>query len=120
MRPRILIGAALALACLGAGPLQAAAAPQRGYASYYAHYHEGMRTASGERFHMHALTAAEMRPGGGRRGPSTNLANGRHVVVRINDRGPYVRGRVLDVSYAAAQRLGLLSSGVARVRLRVV
>ena len=119
-RPRILIGAALALACLGAGPLQAAAAPQRGYASYYAHYHEGMRTASGERFDMHALTAAHRTLPFGTRVRVTNLANGRAVVVRITDRGPYVRGRVLDVSYAAAQRLGMVESGVGHIRMEVL
>ena len=50
----------------------------------------------------------------------TNLENGRHVVVRINDRGPFRRGRVVDVSYAAARKLGLVRSGLARVRLEVV
>src|SRR5262245_99253 len=105
---------------LGPRPLHAAVTAQRGYASYYGHYHEGLRTASGEPFEMHSLTAAHRTLPFGTRVRVTNLANGRHVVVRINDRGPFVRGRVLDVSYAAARRLGMLRSGVGRIRMQVL
>ena len=120
-RKPLMIAAWLALAAwLGPGTVAASPVPQRGYASYYAQYHEGLRTASGERFHTEALTAAHRSLPFGTRVRVTNLANGRHVIVRINDRGPYVRGRMLDVSYAAARQLGMLQSGVGRIRMVVL
>ena len=88
-----------------------------GQASYYSSRHHGRRTASGERFDMHALTAAHPSLPFGSRVKVTNLANQRSVVVRINDRGPYARGRIIDISRAAAERLGMLKSGVAAVRV---
>jgi rare lipoprotein A len=93
---------------------------ETGVASYYAHQHDGQRTASGERFDMHALTAAHRTLPFGTRVRVTNLGNGRSVEVRINDRGPFIKARVLDVSYAAAQELRMIRSGTARVRLDVV
>jgi rare lipoprotein A len=66
-------------------------------ASYYADAHQGRRTANGERFDMHALTAAHRTLPFGTRVEVTNLENGRSIVVRINDRGPYVKGRVIDL-----------------------
>jgi rare lipoprotein A len=93
---------------------------QTGYASYYARAHDGLRTASGERYDMDELTAAHRTLPFGTRVRVTNLENGRHVVVRINDRGPFSQGRVIDVSYAAARKLGLVHSGVAKVRLQVL
>ena len=91
-----------------------------GQASFYASRHHGRRTASGERFDMHALTAAHPSLPFGSRVRVTNLANQRSVVVRINDRGPHARGRIIDLSRAAAERLGMLSRGVAPVRLEVL
>ena len=88
-----------------------------GKASYYSSRHHGRRTASGERFDMHALTAAHRSLPFGSRVRVTNLHNQRSVVVRINDRGPYARGRIIDLSRAAAERLGMLRSGVAPVRV---
>ena len=93
---------------------------QTGYASYYARAHDGLRTASGERYDMDELTAAHRTLPFGTRVRVTNLENGRHVVVRINDRGPFRKGRVIDVSYAAARKLGLVHSGVAKVRVVVL
>jgi peptidoglycan lytic transglycosylase len=93
---------------------------QTGYASYYARAHDGLRTASGERYDMDELTAAHRTLPFGTRVRVTNLGNGRHVVVRINDRGPFRKGRVIDVSYAAARKLGLVHSGVAKVRVEVL
>ena len=120
-RKALMMAAWLALATwLGPGTLAASTAPLRGYASYYAQYHEGLRTASGERFHTDSLTAAHRSLPFGTRVRVTNLANGRHVIVRINDRGPYVRGRMLDVSYAAARKLGMLQRGVGRIRMEVL
>ncbi|MCP8463775.1 septal ring lytic transglycosylase RlpA family protein [Pseudomonas sp. ZM23] len=88
-----------------------------GTASYYGRAHHGKRTASGERFDQNALTAAHRTLAFGTRVKVTNLDNGRSVVVRINDRGPFGRGRIIDVSKAAAEQLNMLRSGTARVRL---
>ena len=91
-----------------------------GFASYYGAGFHGRRTASGERFDQHALTAAHRTLSFGTKVRVTNARNGNSVVVTVNDRGPFVRGRVIDVSRAAAQRLGMLGAGVAPVRLDVV
>lgn len=84
------------------------ASAQCGKASWYALH---SRTASGERMNPSALTAAHRTLPFGTRLLVTNQRNGKSVVVRINDRGPFVRGRVLDLSKGAAQRLGFISSG---------
>ena len=88
-----------------------------GKASYYGARHQGKRTASGERFNQNALTAAHRTLPFGTRVRVTNLRNDRTVVVRINDRGPYGRGRIIDVSRKAAEALGMLRSGVVPVRV---
>jgi rare lipoprotein A len=89
----------------------------QGVASFYT---EGERTASGEKFDTHALTAAHPTLPFGTRLRVTNVATGRSVTVRVNDRGPYVPGRVVDVSASAADALGMVQSGVAKVKLDVV
>jgi len=91
-----------------------------GMASYYGKGFHGRRTASGQRFNQHALTAAHRSLRFGTRVRVTNLRNRKTVVVTINDRGPYAKGRIVDLSRAAAQHLGMIKSGVARVRLKVV
>jgi len=91
---------------------------QTGTASYYGSRHHGKRTASGEPFDQHGLTAAHRSLPFGTRVQVTNLANDRRVVVRINDRGPHTRGRLIDLSRAAADQLGMLRSGTARVRVQ--
>jgi rare lipoprotein A len=88
-----------------------------GIASYYAHAFHGKQTASGERFNMHALTAAHRSLAFGTTVRVTNLQNGKAVVVRINDRGPFKKSRIIDLSLAAAQKIGLDKTGTARVRL---
>lgn len=93
---------------------------QTGVASYYGARHHGKRTASGERFDQHGLTAAHRQLPFGTRVKITNLGNNDSVVVRINDRGPYSRGRLIDVSRAAAEQLGMLRSGTARVRVQAL
>jgi peptidoglycan lytic transglycosylase len=95
-------------------------APEVGMASYYGQAHQGKRTASGERFDRHALTAAHRTLPFGSRVKVTNLGNGRSVVVRINDRGPFIENRVIDLSEAAARELRFLGSGTTRVRLEVL
>jgi len=91
-----------------------------GGASYYGARHQGKRTASGERFDQNSLTAAHRQLPFGTRVLVTNLANDRKVVVRINDRGPHTRARLIDVSRAAADRLGMLRSGTAKVRVQAM
>ncbi len=92
-------------------------AAQDGIASYYKH---GDKTANGETFNPSGYTAAHRSLKFGTRVLVTNLRNGRSVVVRINDRGPFVGGRIIDLSYGAAQAVGLHSSGVAQVRVAVL
>ena len=114
---------ALALGTLGCATTRAGTLErheQVGLASYYARAHQGHRTASGERFDMEAMTAAHRSLPFGTRLRVTNLANGRRVVVRVNDRGPYKEDRIIDLSYAAARELGMAIRGIARVRLEVV
>ena len=90
---------------------------QRGKASWYGPGFHGRRTASGERFDMEALTAAHRTLPFGTRIRVRNSQNGREVVVRINDRGPWVGDRIIDLSKAAAAALGLLQAGEAPVVL---
>ncbi|MCG6897806.1 MAG: septal ring lytic transglycosylase RlpA family protein [Thiocapsa sp.] len=91
-----------------------------GVASYYGDRFHGRRTASGDRFNKEAMTAAHRTLGFGTRVMVTNKANGRSVDVIINDRGPFVRGRTIDLSKAAARELGMLGTGVAPVHLEVL
>lgn len=98
----------------------ASQAKQVGVASYYGAELHGHRTASGARFNRHAMTAAHRTLPFGTQLRVTNLSNGKSVVVRINDRGPFVRGRIIDVSRAAAERLDMLRSGVAPVRIEAL
>lgn len=88
-----------------------------GKASFYAQQHHGKLTASGERFDQHSLTAAHRTLPFGTKVRVINTRNGKSVVVRINDRGPFVRGRVIDLSKAAFQSIASTRSGVIRVRL---
>lgn len=92
----------------------------QGRASWYGPGFDGRRTANGERFNQNALTAAHKTLPFGTQVKVTNLSNGKSVVVRINDRGPYSHGREIDLSKGAAQQIGLISAGVANVRLEVL
>ena len=94
-------------------------ATSKGMASYYG-YESGNRTATGEKFNPQGLTAAHRSLPFGTRVRVTNTGNGRSVVVRINDRGPFIRGRVIDVSLGAAKELGMISSGVAAVKIEIL
>jgi rare lipoprotein A len=93
---------------------------QVGKASWYGEYFEGKPTASGEPFDMYEFTAAHMTLPLGTLVRVTNLRNGRWVVVRVNDRGPVVPGRIIDLSYGAAKMLKFREKGLAPVRLDVV
>jgi rare lipoprotein A len=88
-----------------------------GVASFYT---QGTQTASGEKFDTHELTAAHRTLPFGTRLRVTNVATGRSVTVRVNDRGPFIRGRDVDVSYSAAETLGMVGGGIAKVKLDVV
>jgi rare lipoprotein A len=88
-----------------------------GLASFYT---EGQQTANGERFDPYAMTAAHRTLPFGTQLRVTNVSTGRSVTVRVNDRGPYIKGRVVDLSYSAAMALGMVHSGVANVKLDVV
>ena len=83
-------------------------------------YGEDSETASGEKFNPNELTAAHPTLPFGTRLRVTNVANGRSVIVRVNDRGPFVHGRAVDVSSSAAERIGMIDQGVAKVKLDVV
>jgi rare lipoprotein A len=109
----IVLGLSCAAAML---PLDLAKADQVGHASWYDLH---SRTASGEQMDPSAMTAAHRSLPFGTKVLVENLSNGRSVVVRINDRGPFVGGRIIDVSKAAASTLGMLGSGTAQVRVTV-
>lgn len=93
---------------------------QTGEASWYGRYHHGRKTANGERFDQNELTAAHPTLPLGTEATVTNLDNGKSVRVIINDRGPYAKGRDLDLSKAAAQRIGVTEHGAAPVRIDAV
>ncbi|MEZ0607900.1 septal ring lytic transglycosylase RlpA family protein [Fibrella sp. WM1] len=111
---------------LFAGSLKPAKAPQEGpvqqsgKASYYANKFSGCRTSSGERVKQHIFTGAHRTLPFNTLVEITNTNNQRSVIIRINDRGPFHKGRIVDMTYAAAKAIGLLGKGVANVTLRVV
>ena len=95
------------------------AGAEKGFASYYADSLDGNPTASGEPYDKDDLTAAHRTLAFDTMVKVTNLDNDKTVVVRINDRGPHTKSRIIDVSGAAAKQLGLIDSGTAKVRLEV-
>jgi rare lipoprotein A len=120
--------AALALTALAAGcahperrpePDETPSRREVGLASYYARSLEGQRTASGVRYDGSAMTCAHPTHAFGTILRVTDLETGKSVRVRVNDRGPFARGRIVDLSWAAARALGILERGVARVRVEV-
>ena len=98
-------------------PFASSQIASQGIASFYT---EGTETASGEKFDTHDLTAAHPTLPFGTKLRVTNVATGRSVTVRVNDRGPFVPGRNVDVSYSAADALGMVGAGLAKVRMEVV
>lgn len=91
-----------------------------GRASYYSNNLHGRRMANGQRYNRDSLTCAHRSLPFGTRLRVTNPLNGQQVIVKVTDRGPYVRGRAIDLSYAAAQRLGTLRNGVAMVKIEIL
>jgi rare lipoprotein A len=124
----LLTALLLAAACATAkGPTPAPKTPeqwstfrQEGMASWYGPTFHGKTTANGERYNMLGMTAAHKQLPFNTLVKVTNLANGVATVVRINDRGPFLKGRILDLSYAAAQALKANGPGTIRIRLEVV
>ena len=93
---------------------------QKGIASWYGDKEHKNKAASGERFNKYAYTAAHKSLPFGTVVRVTNLENGRDVVVKINDRGPFVRGRIIDLSYASARSIDLIRTGTAKVKVEVI
>ena len=118
------VASALASPRADGHPMALAGTPPRpssrvhtGLASWYGKRWQGRRTASGARYDRHQLTAAHRTAPFGAEAVVTNLANGHVVRVRITDRGPHTRRRILDLSYAAARQLAMLQTGTARVQV---
>ena len=97
-----------------------ASAQQHGKASYYSNRIHGHRTSDGSRYHKDSLTCAHRTLPFGTLLKVTNKTNGKEVVVRVTDRGPYAAGRVVDLSMAAARELGMVSQGVAAVKVEAI
>lgn len=93
---------------------------QIGYGSWYGKKFQGRSTASGEKYNMYAYTAAHKTLPFNTVVKVINLSNKRSVTVRINDRGPYAKGRIIDLSYLAAKKLGYVSKGVAKLKVQVL
>lgn len=91
-----------------------------GLASYYGKKYHGRKTASGEIFNMNKMTAAHRSLPFFTKLKVTNLKNNQSVIVKVNDRGPFIEGRIIDLSYAAAKRIGMLRDGVVKVKIEAV
>ena len=123
VRPLFLLFLLTVLLCSGCATVRLRGIvhlDQYGLASWYGPGFHGKPTASGERYNMYKLTAAHRSLEFNTLVRVTNLLNGRRVVVRINDRGPFVRGRVIDLSYQAARRLGMVNKGVVPVAIEIL
>lgn len=128
MRCGVVVGVVLALSAVGCGvssrqPSRVEPEPgatQTGIASWYGPGFHGRQTSSGEIYDQYAMTAAHQTLPHGMRVRVTNLANQQAVIVRINDRGPFVDDRIVDLSYAAAQQLDMVGPGTVPVRLEVL
>ncbi|QUX94363.1 septal ring lytic transglycosylase RlpA family lipoprotein [Marinomonas sp. CT5] len=113
----------LFLTACASGPISRSDAvgfEESGGASYYANKYQGRKTASGERFNQKAMTAAHKRLPFGTKVKVTNVDNGKSVVVRVNDRGPFVSGRIIDLSKSAFERIGNTRHGVIEVEIEVL
>ncbi|HEC78589.1 MAG TPA: septal ring lytic transglycosylase RlpA family protein [candidate division WOR-3 bacterium] len=106
--------------CCCVGGVQTTGYVQYGLASYYGDEFHGRKTASGETFNKWAYTCAHKKLPFGTRVKVTNLKNKKTVIVRVNDRGPFVKGRIIDLSYAAAKKIDLVKYGVVKVKIEVV
>lgn len=113
----VLVVVLFVVSCAGSRVRAPSGGGQTGMASWYGPKFHGRRTASGEVFNMYQLTAAHRTLPLGSWVHVTNLENGQSIQVRVNDRGPFVRGRIIDLSYAAARTIGMVKQGVVRVHV---
>ncbi len=119
----LLFGVVLGMSGCGGGSGEPSSQPgsiQEGEASYYAHKFHGRTTANGEIYDENKMTAAHKTLPFGTTVRVTNLANGKKVVVRINDRGPFVKGRIIDLSYRAAGELDYIARGIVKVSVEIL
>jgi rare lipoprotein A len=114
---RLFLIVLFVVSCAGPQVQEPTGGRQVGMASWYGPKFHGRRTANGEVFNMYQLTAAHRTLPLGSWVHVTNLENGRSIEVRVNDRGPFVRGRIIDLSYAAARAVGMVRQGVVRVQV---
>lgn len=105
---------------LACSSLSALATTSTGIASYYAHYHHGKTMANGAKFNMYANTVAHKTLPLGTKLLVQNLKNGKKIQVTVTDRGPYIKGRVLDLSLGVAQKLDMIDSGTAKVKYTIL
>ena len=120
MNTRPLFTALILAAATMLLPSNASAQTTTGTASYYSKRSTGSRTASGERLHHDSLTCAHRTYPFGTRLKVTHQGNGKSVIVRVTDRGPFIRGRIVDLSWGAARELGMLGQGIAKVSVEVL
>lgn len=104
-------------ACCCMAGMQPVTAIEYGMASYYGKDFHGRKTASGEPFNMHDFTCAHKKYPFGTKLRVTNQENKKTVIVRVNDRGPFIKGRIIDLSYAAAKKIDMIRSGVVKVKI---
>jgi len=120
----LLLAATLLTGCAGTtrDPAEVGGVSQTetGLASFYGHQYHGRTTANGETYDENAMTAAHRTLAFGTRVRVTNLVNGKEVLLRINDRGPFVDGRIIDVSFRAAGELDFVRAGVVKARVEVL
>jgi rare lipoprotein A len=116
----LAIGCSVNLGRRGSSPDFFAGSNQTGVASYYHCSLHGRRTANGERYDKNAFTAAHKYYPFGTLVRVTNLKNGASLVLRINDRGPFIKGRIIDVSKRAAHELGFVRDGITRVDVQII
>jgi len=93
---------------------------EQGYASYYGDEFQGKKTASGEIYNKWDYTCAHRKFPFGTKLKVTNLKNQKSVIVRVNDRGPWVKGRIIDLSFAAAKEIGMIADGVIKVKVMLI
>jgi rare lipoprotein A len=120
LRKAVLSAVVLCSVLSVAGIAEAGRSVSSGMASWYGPGFHGRLTANGERYNQNALTAAHKSWKFGTKVKVTNSNNGKSVVVRINDRGPYVGSRVIDLSKGAAQAIGMINAGVSKVTLEIL
>jgi rare lipoprotein A len=116
----LFAGCAPTLTMSGSSSSTTSFGPREGVASYYGKEFNGRKTASGQRYSNSKFTAAHRTLPFGTMLKVTNLSNGKSVTVRVNDRGPFKKGRIIDLSYAAARAIGIVGAGTGRVRIDIV